>query len=119
MYLPTSIKMAETAENTSLSMYVLNLLDQGQNREEIENDLMQKGHEERFVKDLLQETIKLRNAKMRTQGLALILGGALICLVSCVLTISSSVTYNNVPWVLYGLTTVGILVVFAGFVKVF
>ena len=111
--------MADTAENTPLGAYVLNLLDQGQNREQIETDLLQKGHDERFVKELLQETIRLRNAKMRTFGLALILGGALICLISCVLTISSSVTFNNVPWILYGLTTVGILVVFAGFVKIF
>jgi len=111
--------MAEVSENFSVSEYVLVLLGQGQDREQITTDLLQKGHDERFVQELLHETIKLRNAKMRTQGLTLILIGAVVCLLSFVLSITSSATHLNFPLVLYGLTSVGIIIVFAGFMKIF
>ena len=53
------------------------------------------------------------------QGLTLILIGAVICLMSFALSITASETHLNFPLVLYGLTSVGIIVVFAGFMKVF
>jgi type III secretory pathway component EscV len=111
--------MAETLENTSLGQYIFHRLSEGHRREQIEADLIEKGHEERFIRDLIQETAKLRYAKLRSQGLALILSGAFICFLSFLLTITSSFTQSNFHMILYGLTSVGILVIFAGFVKIF
>lgn len=107
------------AEHGILTDYVLSLLDNGQRREDIETDLREKGHEDQFVKTFVAEVIKLRYAKLRTQGLVLILIGAVICFVSFLLTITSSFSHTSFPWVLYGLTSVGIIFVFAGFMKVF
>lgn len=107
------------AEQESLNQYVYSMLDNGQGRESIENDLLAKGHDERFVKDLVKEVQKLRHSKRMSQGLALILVGAVICFASFLITITSSFSQGSFPYVLYGLTSVGIIVVFAGFSKVF
>lgn len=111
--------MADISKSTSLSREILTLLSNGQSREDIETTLVQKGHDEWFVKEIVQETVKLRNAKNRSQALSLILAGALICFLSFILTITSAFSHNSFPIVLYGLTSIGILVVFAGFVKIF
>ncbi len=103
----------------SLGNYVLSLLDNGQGRETIENLLLEKGHDERFVKELVTETIKLRQTKRRAQGLTFILVGAVICLLSCILTITSSFSTESFPYVLYGFTSLGIVVVFFGLMRVF
>ena len=110
-----------TTESTNLpvSQYILSLLNKGQKREQIETELLGKGHEEYFVKQVVAETIKMRNAKLRSQGLMFILAGAAVCLISCILTLSGSFTQSSFPLVLYGLTSGGIVLVFAGFVKVF
>jgi hypothetical protein len=107
------------AENINLGQQVLNMLNEGTGREQIESILLEKGHDERFVKDLVQETVKLRHARQRSQGLTLILSGAVVCFLSFLLTITSSFSHSSFPMILYGLTSVGIIIVFAGFMKVF
>lgn len=107
------------AETESLSQYVTSLLNDGQGREQIETNLLEKGHEERFVKDLVREAQKLYASKRRSQGLTLILSGAVICFLSFLLTITSSFSAGSFPMVLYGLTSAGIIVVFIGFMKIF
>ncbi len=109
--------MAEQTEE--LSKYVISLLNDGQGRETIEHDLMAKGHDEKFVKNLVRESQKLRYAIRRTQGLSLILAGAVICFASFLITITSSFSHGSFPYVLYGLTSVGIIVVFTGFTRIF
>ena len=105
--------------DVSLTKYVISMLAEGKDRAHIETQLLEKGHDEKFVKELVKEAQKLHYAIRRSQGLTLILVGAVICFVSFLLTITSSFTHSSFPWVLYGLTSVGILVVFAGFMKVF
>ncbi len=106
-------------QQESISEYVISLLNNGQRREEIEAQLMEKGHEETFVKEIVVESIKLRDSKRRSQALALVLSGAVICFLSFLLTITSSFSHGSFGFVLYGLTSLGIVVVFAGLMKVF
>ncbi len=106
-----------TAPNISLTEQILELLNRGKKREQIIAQLLEQGHEEYHLRTLLQEAIKMRQAKARSQALLLILVGAAICLLSCILTITS--TSTNMPMVLFGLTTLGIIIVFAGLVKIF
>lgn len=108
-----------TEKQASLTDSIMHMLNEGYKREEIITTLLARGHDERYASEMLHETAKLRSNRLRTQGLALILAGAVICLLSCVLTITTSSLNGSFPYVLYGLTTLGILVVFAGFVKVF
>ena len=111
--------MAETKKHISLTDHVLNLLDNDKTREDIQAELLQMGHEEKFVKELVQETIKLRNAKRRTTGLQLVVAGAVICFASFLCTITTTSINGHFPYVLYGLTGLGVIVAFAGFTKVF
>lgn len=111
--------MHNVLENASIGLSVLDMLAHGQGREEIEQALLQQGHDEGFVKNIVKETIKLRQEKLRAQGLTLILSGAVICFLSFLLTITSSFSHSSFPLVLYGLTSAGILVVFLGFMRIF
>jgi hypothetical protein len=106
-------------QNESISQHITNLLEDGQGREQIEKHLREQGHDERFVTDIVKEAITLYDAKRRSQGLTLILSGAVVCFGSFLLTITSSFGSRAFPMVLFGLTSVGIVVVFAGFVKIF
>ena len=103
----------------SLSKQILELLSKGQKREQIVSELLAMGHDERFVKEIVTETIKIRNAKIQSQALTLILIGGVLCLLSCIVTMTSQFSNSNFPLVLYGLTTVGIVIVFLGFSKIF
>ena len=109
--------MTNTA--TPLNTVIMNLLEEGKGRDHIESFLLEKGHDEYHVKQIVGETIQLRNASRRNSGMSLILVGAVICFASFLLTITSSFSHGSFPYVLYGLTTCGILIAFAGFTKVF
>jgi hypothetical protein len=108
--------MTQVLDHASLTQYVIASLHKGQGREEIETDLQQQGHDERFVKDLVQEIVRLRYAKARAQGLSLILAGAVVCGLGFLLTITAA---GSVSLPLYGLTSLGIILVLGGFTKVF
>ena len=56
---------------------------------------------------------------MRSQAMSLVLAGGILCLLSCIVTMTSSFSNSSFPLVLYGLTTVGIAVIFIGFAKIF
>ena len=110
--------MAEVAQG-SLGDYVLRALNDGRSKAEIESELLIEGHDERFIKDLMQETMRLRYARRRSQGLSFILVGILICFASFLLTLGATSIQGNFSIILYGLTTVGIIFVFSGFTMVF
>lgn len=94
-------------------------LDNGLNDQQIEHELLSAGTEARHIPDMLKEIKQLRNARKTSAGLMYILIGAVICLLSCILTMTSSYSQGNFAIVLYGFTTVGILIVFFGLMKIF
>jgi len=109
--------------NSNTSMPIAQLLEvwvkQGLSNKEIEEKLLFNGYDSRFIIELLKESSKMRNSRKTAKGLSLILIGALLCLVSCILTLSHAFTGNDYTFVLYGLTSAGILVVFAGLMFIF
>lgn len=111
--------MIQLQNNTSVSQHVLHLLSEGKKKDQIVAALLQDGHEEYFAKQIVEETAKLRNAKQRSQGLALILIGGAVCLLSCLLTLASSYSSSSFSMGLFGLTSIGITLVFIGLVKIF
>ena len=103
----------------TLSSHIADRLRQGQKKDDIVAALLQDGHEERFARDIVNETAKMRNARALQQGLTLILIGGLMALASCIITIMSSFSSQGFGIVLYGMTTAGIVLIFAGFTKIF
>ncbi len=106
-------------EQNTLYEYVVSLFEKGMTRDEVVVHLLDNGHDEVFAKELVAGAVKLRNAKRQHQALIFILFGAFVCLLSFALTITSSFTHSSFPYVLYGLTSLGIVIVFAGFMKIF
>lgn len=111
--------MEAVKEIQEISVHILARLSKGHTRLQIEAELVEQGHDVQFVKDMLREAVKLRSSKKRVLGLALILAGALICLLSCVLSIVLHLSPTTFAVVLYGFTSLGILLAFAGFTQVF
>lgn len=92
-------------------------LDKGYDNQQISNELMKLGIEEGHVPEMLKEIVKLRNSRKTASGLVFILIGAVICLISCIVTLTSDT--HNITFVLYGLTSLGIIIVFGGLMKIF
>ncbi len=111
--------MTTTLNNETLIQSIHSLLDKGHHKNEIEHNLVATGYEPISVREKLHELIKMRAEKKRLQGLTFIAIGAIICLLSFGLTITSSFAQDYFHLVLIGLTSVGILLVFAGLVMIF
>ena len=105
--------------NTAIQTVAKEWLDKGYNNEQIKTELQKRGFEERHLPEMLKEITRLRNARKTSAGLMLILIGGVVCLLSCVLTMTSNYSHSNFAIVLYGFTTIGILIVFGGLMKIF
>lgn len=106
-------------DGKKLSDLVYARLEEGQKKEEIEGFLCTLGHDPQFVKDLVAEVVKLKINKARTIGLALIFSGALCCLLSFLLMITGVIDKDAVSFILFEMTSVGIVLIFGGLTKVF
>ena len=99
-------------------LMVIESLANGQPKETIELALANLGYDHYQCSTIFEESKKIFQAKKRTKGFTLILVGALICLLSCVYTLATgSMSMSN--FTLFGLTTLGVIVVFAGLYMVF
>ena len=95
------------------------MLREGRTDEQIREALVACYSEGPTVVQLMREVKKFRAAKTTTTGLIFILIGAVILVTSFILSFMHVVTAQSLSFVLFGLTTVGILVVFFGLMKVF
>ncbi len=91
-------------------------LSRGLDNKQVEAELLKMGIDERNVPDMLREFKKMRNARNTTVGLYYILAGALLCLISCILTLAFS---SATAIILYGLTSIGVIIVFVGLARIF
>ena len=111
--------MSNSPTNETPSAYATRMLESGVPRLQVENDLVANGHDRTFAAEIVTEVAKMRDAKKRSQGLMLILAGAFICFISFLLTVTSAVSGDAYNFVLFGVTSLGVVVIFAGFTKVF
>ncbi len=111
--------MQHSLPDETPGQYVFRMLDAGITREQAEQHLVDAGHDRRFAQELVAEVAILRNERRRSTGLLLILFGAIVCFLSFILTITGVFTGDSFHYVLFGLTSVGVTIVFVGFTKVF
>lgn len=112
--------MSQPIKDETPGQYVMRLLDLGEPRAQIEQYLLDHGHDLTFIKELVDATVALRNARRRTLGLSLILAGGVVCFVSFLLTITGVFAgTDGHGFALFGLTSIGVIVVFIGFTYVF
>ena len=108
-----------TNEISAPDAHVYSLLDDGHTREDVVNQLVTRGHDEASAREIVQHASKRLQEVHRSPALKLVLSGGFICFLSFLLTITSSFSHSSFPYVLYGLTSVGIVVAFTGLMKVF
>ena len=104
-------------QNLSIEQKSNEWLAAGYTYKQIDDELSAMGIEEAHRPAMLKEINKLRNAQKTTKGLIYILIGAVLCLASCLLTIL--LPQSNTTLVLYGLTSIGIIIVFIGLMQIF
>lgn len=107
------------ATRETASHYIMRRLQEGERRAQIVQELLEQGHEMRFITEIMDEALKLHYARKRSKGLVLIMVGAMVCFTSFLLTISGVVSGDAHGFALFGLTTIGVVIVFAGFVLIF
>jgi hypothetical protein len=95
------------------------LISHGKSDAEIRGMLAARNNDHASIDQLMLEVKKLRASRNTTFGLTLILIGALMLFMSCVLTIMHVYSSDSFSFVMYGLTTAGILIVFVGLMKIF
>ncbi|MCB9046149.1 MAG: hypothetical protein H6550_08405 [Chitinophagales bacterium] len=100
----------------SISQFATTWLEKGLSNQQIKTELLSIGVDERDIADMLKEISKMRQARNTANGLYFILAGAMLCLISCIITLMSAQTN---AMVLYGFTSIGIVVVFVGLYKIF
>lgn len=100
----------------SANQKIIEWVNQGLSDEQIKNELITAGTDERYIIDLLTEVKKIRHSKRVANALIYIIVGALFCLASCIITLLSD---SSTPLILYGFTTIGIVIIFIGLYKVF
>lgn len=94
------------------------MIQKGATEQEIISELVSHGVTEEEAKDILTSWKKKKIATKQKNGLTLLVIGSIACFISCVLTIADVFpTLNN--FFLYGLTSMGVVVVFGGLVLVF
>jgi hypothetical protein len=112
--------MSKPLDNETPGQYVMRLLDMGESRAQIEQYLLDQGHDLTFIKELIEATATLRNARRRTLGLSLILAGGIVCFLSFLLTITGVFSgTDGHGFALFGLTSIGVIIAFVGFTYVF
>lgn len=92
-------------------------LDNGYSDNQIKTELINIGIDERNLPDIFREVLKMKRSRNTAKGLYFILAGAMLCLLSCIFTLTADNT--DVGLVLYGVTSIGIIIVFIGLIKIF
>lgn len=101
-----------------LSQQVMQLLDDEIPKREIEQRMLDKGYERSIIERTIEECSILRSNRRRARGMLLITAGALLCFTSFVLTVFSS-SLSDSSLQLFGLTSVGVLLVMTGLFYIF
>ncbi len=105
---------SSSVSSATIQQWVAEKLD----NQKIQQLLLADGYDEEAIAKHLQEVRKLKIAKRQVTGFIYLAAGALLGFISCVLTLVNPVPalYN---WILFGLTSIAILVIFIGLYYVF
>ena len=80
-----------------LGTYISSLLKDGYKRTQIENYLIEHGHNGHLVKELVTETIKIHRSRIILKALAVVMAGVIICMLCMVYTTMPSYNQNPIP----------------------
>ena len=113
------LMFTEHVESSVTAYDLPSLLRKGMKDDAIEKTLRNQYQDDYLVNNLMKEVKRLRNQQRTTNGLILAIIGAGLLLLSCVLSLTGSISSGSFSIYLFGFTTIGIAIVFAGLVKIF
>jgi hypothetical protein len=94
------------------------MLKHGQDNSTITAHLLKKGADNETIAAIVDQLKPLRYAIRRGRGIKLILAGAGLLLLGFILTVVFFHNNQSIDYVMYGLTTIGIVILFWGVVEV-
>ena len=102
-----------------LLQLAINLYKQGNTIEEITAQLRIKGATENLLQQALGEIKKLRITKRRNNGFIWCGIGSFLLVAGCMLTFVLHSNGQSIRFAMYGLTTIGVIVIMKGLIDVF
>ncbi len=96
----------------------IHLLERGENAQSIEKVLSEKTNDIVLIAVVIKEARNAYYAELRKQGFRLILIGCLTCITGFLITFLNFNTSRSIDLAMYGLTSLGLLIVFWGLFKI-
>jgi hypothetical protein len=100
------------------SEHIRTLVKKGMSEQEVIGELSAHGVEEHHIRDAFRALKKQMHAVQQRNGFMLAGIGSFVCFVSCVFTMLD-VFPAMTGFLLYGLTTIGVLIILAGLIMIF
>jgi len=95
------------------------MITEGRDLGYIESRLQNEGLDESFISDIFKELKRLKNAKRTQNGSILLVIGAFLMITGFATCIFQHYNEGSMSFALYGLTIVGLSILFAGLVMIF
>jgi hypothetical protein len=95
------------------------LFKQGYSNDQITNELRNKGIEDNLLQQALGEVQKMRQHKRRNTGFIWCGIGTFLLVSGCMLTFIQFSNGQNIRFVMYTLTSIGVIAIFKGLVDLF
>ena len=102
-----------------LLQLALQLYKQGNTTEEIATQLRNKGATDFHLQEALDEIKKLRLTRRRNNGFIWCVTGSFLLVAGCMLTFLLHNNGQSIRFAMYGLTSIGVLIIMKGLVDVF
>jgi hypothetical protein len=106
--------------NTSITNDFLHLASslqkEGYNMEQITLHLREKGANDNLLQEAIQHLKQLHILRKRSSGFVCCGIGVALLIVGCILTILQYTNGGDIKWVMYGLTTLGVVFTMKGLV---
>ena len=103
----------------SLQQLAINLYKQGHTQEEISTQLRSKEATDNQLQQALDEIKKLRLTSRRNNGFIWCGIGSFLLVAGCMLTFLLHSNGQSIRFAMYGLTSIGVLIIMKGLVDVF
>lgn len=94
------------------------LIKKGMTEEQVMQEILNAGMDEPLAREMLTAIKKEKNDLQQRRGFILLGIGSLLCFFSCVFTMLHLIP-SLTGFLLYGLTSIGVIIIFAGLVMVF
>lgn len=94
------------------------LFKKGLSEQEVIGELMSTGAEEHHIRDVIRSFKKQLHAVQQRNGFMLAGVGSFVCFISCIFTMVD-VFPAMTGFLLYGLTSLGVLIILAGLIMIF